>query len=228
MLIGDIKQSIAGPMLAVDMKQRANTKNCYIQRGVGLIEVLITLFILAIGLLGVAALQLTGSFANKDAISRTQSEFVASQVAERLRTAARAATVGDGMVVNNQYFNTTNYNFDGLSCTGSSHPYRCYCLARPAAVPNCETATCNEGQMASYDGWALSCAAVQTNPQTRLSVSCSDSRVSDIYTCSPGSRIEVILAWPVASLGNQKYSLDARCNEADGASHGCVIKDLIL
>ena len=69
------------------------------QRGAGLIEILITLFILAVGLLGVAALQFTGSFANKDAISRTQAEMVAAQVAERLRAAARPATVGDGMVV---------------------------------------------------------------------------------------------------------------------------------
>ena len=51
------------------------------QHGVGLIEILITLFILAVGLLGVAALQFTGSFANKDAISRTQAEMVAAQVA---------------------------------------------------------------------------------------------------------------------------------------------------
>ena len=41
------------------------------QSGAGLIEILITLFILAVGLLGVAALQFSGSFANKDAISRT-------------------------------------------------------------------------------------------------------------------------------------------------------------
>ena len=71
------------------------------QGGAGLIEILVTLFILAVGLLGVAALQFTGSFANRDAISRTQAEFVAAQVVERLRIAARPATVGDGMVVNN-------------------------------------------------------------------------------------------------------------------------------
>ena len=90
------------------MNRTINTSGLDKQQGVGLIEVLVTMFILAIGLLGVAALQFTGSFANKDAISRTQSEFVAAQVAERLRAAARVATVGDGIVVNNQYFNASN------------------------------------------------------------------------------------------------------------------------
>ena len=50
------------------------------QSGVGFIEVLITLFVLAIGLLGVASLQFVGSFANRDAISRTQSELVLSLI----------------------------------------------------------------------------------------------------------------------------------------------------
>ena len=71
--------------------KRAKGSGIRAQTGVGLIEILITLFILAVGLLGVAALQFTGSFANKDAISRTQAEMVAAQVAERLRAAARPA-----------------------------------------------------------------------------------------------------------------------------------------
>lgn len=37
------------------------------QKGVGLIEILVTLLIMTVGLLGVAALQFTGSFANTDA-----------------------------------------------------------------------------------------------------------------------------------------------------------------
>jgi type IV pilus assembly protein PilV len=198
------------------------------QHGAGLIEILITLFILAVGLLGVAALQFTGSFANKDAISRTQAEMVAAQVAERLRAAARPATVGDGMVVNNAYFSSDTYNFATLSCSGSSHPYHCYCLARPAGIPNCEGQACSEAQMAEYDGWALSCSAVQTNPQTKVSVSCDDNNTADIYSCSAGSRVEVLLTWPVASSGNQTYTLNARCNESEGDSNACVFKDITL
>ena len=199
-----------------------------LQSGVGLIEILITLFILAIGLLGVAALQFTGSFANKDAISRTQGELVAAQVAERLRTAARPPTVGDGMVANNKYFEATNYNFDGLSCNGSSNKYHCFCLSRPAGIPNCEGAECTEAQMAEYDGWALSCSAVQTNPQTLLNVNCADNNNADIYACSPGSRVEIMLKWPVSSSGTSRYTLNTRCIPNTGDSYGCVFKDVTL
>ncbi|BFT29717.1 hypothetical protein D210916BOD24_08930 [Alteromonas sp. D210916BOD_24] len=198
------------------------------QAGVGLIEILITLFILAIGLLGVAALQFTGSFANKDAISRTQAEMVATQVAERLRAAARPATMGDGMVASNTYFNADSYNFASLSCQSGSHPYRCFCLSRPTSIPNCEGQVCNESDMALYDGWALSCAAVQTNPQTLLAVSCDDSNTGDIYSCSVGSRISILLTWPVTSSGNQITTLNQRCNPNTGDSNGCVFKDITL
>ncbi len=198
------------------------------QAGAGLIEILITLFILAVGLLGVAALQFTGSFANKDAISRTQAEMVAAQVAERLRAAARPATVGDGMVVNNAYFSSNNYNFSTLSCSGSSQPYYGCCLTRPAGVPDCEGQSCSEAQMAAYDGWALSCSAVQTNPQTKVSVSCADNNTADIYSCSAGSRVEVLLTWAVSSSGNQAYTLNARCNPNSGDSNACVFKDITL
>ncbi|NMH58960.1 type IV pilus modification PilV family protein [Alteromonas ponticola] len=198
------------------------------QSGVGLIEILITLVILAIGLLGVASLQFVGSFANKDAISRTQSELVAQQVAERLRAATRAATVGDGLVVHNDYFSADTYNFATLSCTGGSHPYKCFCLSRPADVPNCEDGECNESQMAEYDGWALSCSAVQTNPQTLLSVSCMDNKAGDADVCSAGSRVQIMLQWPVSSSANRQYTLNDRCNPADGDSFACVFKDITL
>ena len=215
-------------MLVVNMMHIASTTPWHKQQGVGLIEILVTLFILSIGLLGVAALQFTGSFANRDAISRTQSEFVASQVAERLRIAARPASVGDGMVVHNRYFNSDNYNFTELSCSESSHPYRCYCLERPSAIPNCESSTCNEEDMAKYDGWALSCSAVQTNPQTVLSLSCTDNNTSDIYSCSAGSFIQVTLTWPLSSTSGRQYTLNARCNTSSNQSNACVVKDLVL
>lgn len=196
------------------------------QSGVGFIEVLITLFVLAIGLLGVASLQFVGSFANRDAISRTQSELVAEQVAERLRAATRPAVAGDGLVVNNEYFVANNYNFAELSC-GSDDPYACHCLARPSAIPDCEGGTCSEAQMAQYDAWSLSCSAVQTNKTITLNVNCTDSNGGDTDICSAGSRIHIILTWPVTNSANQKYFLNNRCNNTN-TSNACVVKDVTL
>lgn len=197
------------------------------QKGVGLIEVLITLFILAVGLLGVASLQFVGSFANKDAVSRTQAELVAQQVAERLRSAARPADIGDGLVVNNQYFAANNFNFSGMDCE-SEQPYLCHCLAIPAGVPDCEGGTCSEVQMSQYDGWALSCSAVQTNPFTQLAVSCSDNNLGDGDACSAGSRIEIMITWPLATSENRKSTLNTRCNPSESDSVACVVKDITL
>ncbi|WP_414828002.1 type IV pilus modification PilV family protein [Alteromonas sp. H39] len=197
------------------------------QQGVGLIEILVTLLIMTVGLLGVAALQFTGSFANKDAINRTQAELVAEQVAERLRAAARPASQGDGIVAANAYFLTDNYNFSGLSCSGSN-PYRCHCLSLPAAIPNCETDTCDENEMASYDGWALSCASVQTNPNMSLDVSCSDNNGADADLCSAGSRIQITVTWPVSNSANQQYALNERCSPDTGDNNACVFKDITL
>lgn len=197
------------------------------QSGVGFIEVLITLFVLAIGLLGVASLQFVGSFANRDAISRTQSELVAEQVAERLRSAARPATASDSLVVNNAYFDADNYNFSTLSCADDDL-YACHCLSLPSSIPDCESSTCTEAQMAAYDGWALSCSAVQTNDSVTLQVTCTDSIGSDTDTCSSGSRIHIILTWPVSNTDKQKYTLNARCNPDTSDNNACVVKDITL
>lgn len=203
-----------------------NLAHLKLQRGVGLIEILVTLFILAIGLLGVASLQFVGSFANKDAISRTQSELVANQVAERLRAAASPPLTGDGMVVHNQYFASANYNFTGLSCSGD--PYDCHCLSRPAGIPDCEGNQCSALEVAQYDGWALSCAAVQTNPTIQLSVTCTDLIAGDANSCSAGSMVHILVSWPVHTAGNQQYSLHSRCNPNTGDKNSCIFKDILL
>lgn len=53
--------------------------------GFTLIEVLITLLILAIGLMGVAALQFRGLQYNHDAYMRSQINFLAYDIADRMR-----------------------------------------------------------------------------------------------------------------------------------------------
>ena len=198
------------------------------QTGVGMIEILVTLFILSVGLLGVASLQFVGSFANVNAISRTQAEMVAKQTAERLRAAARISTVGDGFVVTGNYFESGFYNFANLSCASSAPPHQCFCLARPAGGPDCQSGTCNEDNMAVYDAWAMSCSAVQANPKTTISVSCADSNTGDTDACSVGSRIGIMLRWPVSVSESRSYSLVSRCNPNTGDSFACVYKDITL
>lgn len=197
-------------------------------RGVGMIEVLVTLFILSVGLLGVASLQFISAFSNADALSRSQSVMVAQQFSERLRATATMSQVGDGLVVSNDYFDENLYNFSGLSCAGGAQPYQCYCMLHPAGVPDCQNNVCTAAELAHFDAYEASCAAVSTNPGVELSLGCDDNNVLDTDACSAGSRHSIILAWPVDNWQNIERSLNPQCNEGRSTPHDCVILDVTL
>ncbi len=63
----------------------ANCSSMKSARGVGLIEVLIAMFVLAIGLLGVAGLQLVSMQNNNSALMRTQAAQLSYEIIDRIR-----------------------------------------------------------------------------------------------------------------------------------------------
>ena len=69
----------------------SNGKYFWNQCGVGLIEVVISMAILAMGLLGLAALQGKSQKAELESFQRTQALLLAEDMAERLRSAGTAA-----------------------------------------------------------------------------------------------------------------------------------------
>jgi type IV pilus assembly protein PilV len=204
-------------------KQYANN-----QQGVGMIEVLVTLFILSVGLLGVAYLQFVGSFTNSEALSRSQSVLVAQQLTERLRASAVFSPLGKGLVVHNDYFDEDLYNFSGMTCA-SGLPHACYCLERPVSVPNCNDNVCTAAQLAAFDAYEVSCSAVAANPEIEISLSCEeDNDLADTDTCSVGSKHVVILSWPVENWQNIERTLNADCNVGETLPHDCVSVDVTL
>ncbi|HEY4210629.1 MAG TPA: type IV pilus modification protein PilV [Steroidobacteraceae bacterium] len=62
--------------------------------GFTLIEALIALVVLSVGLLGVAALQMTGLRASMSAASRTQATYLANDILDRMRANNRDARSG--------------------------------------------------------------------------------------------------------------------------------------
>ncbi len=64
------------------------------QRGASLVEVLVAVFILAIGVLGAAALQLNALKYNQTAAMRSQATFLAYEVADMMRANRTAARDG--------------------------------------------------------------------------------------------------------------------------------------
>ncbi|WP_240612731.1 type IV pilus modification protein PilV [Alteromonas flava] len=204
------------------------TSSLAAQYGVGMVEVLITLFILAVGLLGVASLQFIGSFANADALNRTQAVLVAQQMSERLRASAVSSDQGDGLVVHNEYFNPGLYNFNNLSCATAARPYDCHCLAFPAAIPDCRQNSCTAAQIAAFDAYEMSCAAVNSNPHIEIELSCLDNNLGDTDACSVGSRHSVMLSWPVESWQGNNRELNPDCMVNKTSDHDCVIVEVVL
>jgi type IV pilus assembly protein PilV len=193
------------------------------QHGVGMIEVLITLFILSIGLLGVASMQFVGSFSNKDALSRTQAVMVAQQMSERLRASVVASQFTDGFVVSNEYFNAANYNFSGLPCAGGDL-FQCHCTANPMVnVRDCRTNQCNADEVAQFDAYQMSCAVVESNPNATIAVTCDDSVVGDPDACTAGSIHSITISWPSVGWQDANRIANANCNVAGANDTDCVI-----
>ncbi|MFN2308477.1 MAG: type IV pilus modification protein PilV [Gammaproteobacteria bacterium] len=63
-------------------------------RGVSLIEILITVLVLAIGLLGLAGLQATSLRNNQGAYTRTQATYLAYEIADAMRANITVARAG--------------------------------------------------------------------------------------------------------------------------------------
>lgn len=64
------------------------------QRGTTLIEVLVTLVLISVGLLGVAALQLTSLRSNQEAYVRSQASVLAADILDRMRTNQKGVRAG--------------------------------------------------------------------------------------------------------------------------------------
>jgi len=78
------------------------------QRGISMIEVLIAVFVLAVGMLGTASLQLTSKRSSMEAKSRTMATMVAQGFVERMRMNPRQlatyTNAGAGRVLNGATF----------------------------------------------------------------------------------------------------------------------------
>ncbi|MBF0284292.1 MAG: type IV pilus modification protein PilV [Magnetococcales bacterium] len=93
--------------------------------GFTLLEVLITLVVLSIGLLGLAKLQLSGIHDTNDSYFRTQAILYAYDMSDRMRSNAEGVEEGG-------YNNVT---------------------ATPASPTDCTAADCTAAQLATFDAW---------------------------------------------------------------------------
>lgn len=98
--------------------------NSRLQRGITMIEVVVTLLVLSVGVLGFAGLQMRALGATNDSFYRSQAIVIAQDLKERYRVNAGQQT-----------YYTTASSWSGAITTGT-----------------CEgAATCNPGNLAKYD-----------------------------------------------------------------------------
>jgi len=126
-----------------------------------LIEVLISVLILSVGLLGASGLQLRGLDANRNAFFRTEATYLASDIADRI-----------------QVNKTTTYSDVALTTT-------------PAVVTDCTANNCSPTQMAAYDTaqWLCSINSINaTNDSTYTA--CSNLNIVGILPRGKASMVK--------------------------------------
>lgn len=109
-----------------------------LNRGFSLIEVLIALVVLAIGLLGLATLQMTSLQFNSDAYLRSQATVMAYDIADRMRSNMTGVVAGNYTVAAETNANTAVSTYAACGASGGT----CDCTG---------TGSCSVANMATYD-----------------------------------------------------------------------------
>jgi type IV pilus assembly protein PilV len=98
-----------------------------------MIEVLITVFVLSIGILGIGGLQLVAKQSNFEAIQRTTAIMLTHDIVERMRANPRALA---------EYVSNGGGTILGGGTLGTTAP-----------GPDCSNTLCNHEQLARFDLW---------------------------------------------------------------------------
>ncbi|WP_062268573.1 type IV pilus modification protein PilV [Endozoicomonas arenosclerae] len=101
-------------------------------KGVGLIEVMVALLVISVGVLGMAGLQTKSLQQNQFSYLRSQAVIIVNDMMDRIRANRTVAASGSEYVVNETQHVATG-------CTTNDF------------VNSCESGTCSESQLATYD-----------------------------------------------------------------------------
>lgn len=173
------------------------------ETGMTLIEILVTMLIVSIGLMGLASLQATSMKESLDTSQRSLGTWMADELVARMR--ANVQGMRDG----------------GYTAAGANNAL---CNAAPAKMcgdyqQGSAAADCSASEMATYDVWEVVCghdngANVISGPNnsiaiTQHSISCIDSDATDGDACSIGSNFNISLQW------TSKAVQDATANQSN-------------
>ena len=97
------------------MLSKCNLKAASSQRGVSLVESMIALVVISIGLLGIAALQITSMKQNNSAMHHSQAVWIGYNIADRIRANFSQFDNYAGIKTSNSY----SQNCESGSCTSA-------------------------------------------------------------------------------------------------------------
>lgn len=128
------------------------------QSGVGLLEVLVTILITVVGLVGLASMQLRSLRANQSANQQAQAIWMVSDMANRIRANSEG-----------------NYATPEFSCGTSRTPpstlVACspyYQFNRGSGSQVAALSSCTDDQLAEFDRWEVLCGFSQNEPAGEL------------------------------------------------------------
>lgn len=143
--------------------------------GISLIEVLITILVMAVGMLGVAALQVKSLNTSQESYSKSQAVAVVEGMADLMRT--EYEFIHSDEAGNNVY-----------SSTGDN-----WCANPPA---KCTSASCTAEEQAQTNIAEACEALVATGiPVPKMGAACIDSITTDADNCTAGSMHILYVAW---------------------------------
>lgn len=181
------------------------------QSGVSLIEILITTLILGIGLLGVAALQVSSVSSNQEGFFTTQATSIAEDLSSRMR-ASKIITM------------LPNYTETSATVTGlylSAGALTCGNLAGLMCRDNGGTgaADCTLADMAAFDLWEACDVAKKTLPGGQVRILRNTNRIT------------LVVDWDSASARadiGTVTNVNANCSDlTNSAIRNCIIMEIV-
>lgn len=196
------------------------------QTGFSLMEVLITILLVSIGLLGYAGLQMSALNSSMDSFSRSQATIILEDAASRIRSNNEYLRSDTGTP--NAYVGDLDFDVDAIHT---------WCDIENGIVPeaSCSSGSnCSMSDLAKQDIHEICSSLVGTKiPTGILGASCYDREAGDTDNCSYGSRMSLFLAWKGSERqdvsGKIEYAQDTRCQSELGLSdeYACVQLELV-
>jgi len=174
------------------------------QAGLSLIEAMVSLFVFAVGALGVAALQTTALVRTDDTSQRSIAIWKAQELADRIRSTKTIANP-DGLIASYITAINNNNSDDGIGVMSSASEFSCPVNAptRCDDVDGTNAAVCTVAQMVAFDIWSVMCDSSTGLVPNGVAVDGSVGlRNLEVALESDGTGIRLYFEWLSRSANN--------------------------